>query len=68
MAEPTAQDPLGVRDIDQHGLIRQKLFELVSVVNPLPHSRTKSMMLTKLDEFRHWAQDDEAIAKQAGED
>lgn len=58
MAEPTPANPLGLEPVDMHEVIRTKIFDLVCTVNTLDNSRAKSMMLTKLDEARHWLEDD----------
>ena len=58
VAEPTPTDPLGQRDQpDQPTYILAGIFDLSLRINALPNGREKSIMLTKLDELRHWARD-----------
>lgn len=58
MAEPTATDPLGQRD-DPHPteVLYNKLREAYQTTSALDNSREKSLILTKLDEARHWLHD-----------
>lgn len=44
--------------MDMHDIIKDKIHDLVCTVNTLDNSRAKSMILTKLDEARHWLEDD----------
>ena len=58
MVEATHTDPLAQGTVDMHEVIRGKIHDLVCTVNTLCNSRGKSMILTKLDEARHWNEDD----------
>lgn len=54
---PTPSDPLGQGEHDQPTYVLAGIFDLSLRVNALPNSRQKSILLTKLDEMRHWARD-----------
>lgn len=49
--------PFGIQP-EQHAYILEGINDLRCRVNALPNSREKSVMLTKLDELRHWNEDD----------
>lgn len=53
----TSSQPFGVQP-EQHAYILEGINDLRCRVNALPNSREKSTMLTKLDELRHWNEDD----------
>jgi hypothetical protein len=45
-------------EMNMHKIIQDKINDLVATVQTLENSRAKSMALTKLDEARHWIEDD----------
>lgn len=58
MTNKTPSNPLGQDSVDMNTVIGQKIYDLVCTVSVLGNSQEKSMMLTKLDELRHWNEDD----------
>lgn len=57
MAEPTKADPLGEGDHRQSTYVLEGVQELTAKVSALENGRFKSILLTKLDEMRHWTTD-----------
>ncbi len=52
--EPTKNDPFGLGEQDQIQLVFNGIQNLCYVIAALPNGREKSIMMTKVDELRHW--------------
>ncbi len=56
--QPTSSDPFGEGHVDQNAYILEGINNLRFRVNAMTNGREKSVMLTKLDELRHWNEDE----------